>query len=113
MRVEITPRQFSIRIYDEHSDTDYIASAQLFSYGDRCSIYAICGPEFYSVLPQFMEAVENEGIVFIDGYVSKAHFRLIRMMMKKFKLPWSVKEDGTGIMYGHPLIWIRIEKEKA
>lgn len=112
MRVEVTPRQFSIRVYDDHA-TDYIASAQLFSYGDRCSIYSIQGKDFYKALPEITVAIERESISIIEGYVSPAHARLCRMMLKKIGSSWVLKEDGAGKMFGHDLIWIRITNVRS
>lgn len=113
MHVEITPRQFSIRVYDDHNDTNYVASAQLFSYGDRCFLYAIHGKDFYKATIEILHALEEMGIKQIDGYASPAHARLCRMMLKKAGVSWTVEEDGAGKMFGHDLIWMRLKNVKS
>ena len=110
MYVEVTPRQFSVRVYEKEGDTDYLASAQFFSYGDRVSFYSICGNRFYEAMLLILDKLEKDNINKIDGYVSPAHSRLLRMMLKKYKADWSISEDGPGKMFGHNLIWVTLTK---
>lgn len=111
MYIEVTPRQYSIRVYEKEGDVDYIASAQLFSYGDRCCIYSINGRGFYGAWPLFLEEAHKLNIKSIEGYVSIAHARLLRRLMRDYD-EWEFSLDGAGIMYGHELVWVKLKYVK-
>lgn len=106
--VEISPRQYSIRVYDNH-DVNYTASAQICAYGDRCYVYSICGKDFYANMPEILAKMRSLGFSLIEGYAAVSHARLLRILWKKHAITdWILEEDGEGIMAGRRMIWIRM-----
>lgn len=112
MRVEISPRQYSIRIYHKDEPEKYdIASCQVFVYGDKGFIYSLHGPGFYQAFPQVIEEIQKLGIKSLEGYVSKSHARLLRMqqgLLAQYGCELILGEEG--ILDGHPLVWITVQR---
>lgn len=110
MYVEIGPRQFSIRVYQNEGDEAYIASSQVFAYGDRAFLYSINGAGFYSALPQILDQLGRLKFTSIDGYVGKAHARLLRMQLRG-NPEWELSVGTEGILDGHKLSWITVTRK--
>ena len=109
MRVECTPRQYSVRVYDEGKETNYSSSCQVFRYGDRAELYSIIGKGFYAAMPLIFAEVEKEGCKTLEGYVSKPHARLLRMKGSLWGLTAEI--TGEGEFDGHNLVWVVVKRK--
>lgn len=82
MKFEIEPNQFVIRVYDDHAD-NYVASALIRVYGDRGWMSSITGAKFYEALREHSsEIMDKVGANTLEGYMTKEHARLLRMMCR-------------------------------
>lgn len=108
MRIEISPRQYSVRLYEDDEATNYSASCQIFRYGDHCFIYSIIGRDFYKAFDQMLEWMVNEDFRSLEGYVAESHYRLLRRLLKDSG--FSIEPVHTGDFDGHTLLWIKISK---
>lgn len=111
-RVEISPRQYSIRVYAENEPEKYdIASCQIFVYGDRGFMFSLHGPGFYKHIPQILEQVGKFGLRTLEGYVGKGHARLLHIQRRVLsECGWSVELGEEGVLDGHPLVWITVQR---
>ena len=108
MHFEIAPRQVSVMLYDE-DPVNYAASCQVFIYGDRGFMYSITGNRGFYRLWQNPVATKDLfkqlNVRTLEGYVSIAHARLMRAILKNFCLVRFVHE---GIMADRPLFWVEV-----
>jgi len=107
MKVEISPRQYSLRIYDD-DPTNYIAACQIFRYGDRCFMYSIQGRDFYKGYEEILKWLDTSGFRTLEGYVSEAHARLLRRVLRGSQYKIEILDKGK--FDGHDLVWIVVSK---
>lgn len=108
MRYKIIHRQDSLLIFGE-SETNYVASCQVFLYGDRGFMYNINGNKFYECIFSHGASIMHDMKVHtMEGYVTPAHARLMRSAFRNTKL--TVEIGGKGIMAGHDMVWVIIRK---
>ena len=110
VRVEVSNHQLSLRVYDDHSDLDYVASCQADLYAGHCLVYTINGKKFYSAIDLILKALWDAGARVIEGAVSEAHFRLLRISLRRTE--WEVENAGACVIDSHPLIWIRCTRTR-
>lgn len=108
MRLEASPRHYSLRIYAEHP-TDYVASCQVLRYGDRAIMYSIIGSGFYAAAGLILEWAADQGFRMLEGYVSPAHARLLRRIAAQ-TFGWTLHVQGSGRFDGHELTWVILER---
>lgn len=102
MGVEIGDRQYSIRVYGD-DETNYVASAQVFRYGDKAFVYSINGTEFYANAGEIIERLKQKGVVSLEGYAGLPHARLMGIALKGIA---KVEIQPSGDMDGHELAWV-------
>ena len=113
MRYELEAISYALRVYDAHSE-NYVAVALVRRYGDRAWVSSISSPKLFLVIThgQFESFLEELGVVTLEGYMSKAMARAVRMASRgwaKFEIthygqeagremPWVVisAKDGDG-----------------
>jgi hypothetical protein len=103
---EIRPTQYALRVYKGHSD-NYPASAVIQTYGDKAWMSMISNPGFYRALrnhvPDILDAV---GVRSLEGYVTPAHARLMRMMFKH-RASFAM-DDECGTCADRDMPWVTI-----
>ena len=107
-RVEILPRQYSVVVFDEHAPVNYVASCQVFVYGDVGCMYTINGKRFYDALADrvtVQNLMRDLGVKTLEGYVTPAHSRLMKFALRRAA---TVEEVHTGMMAGHEMVWVRV-----
>lgn len=108
MKVEISPRQHSIRVY-ANDPTNYVASCQVFQYGDRGILYSMYGKNFYKAYLEILTWADQNGIRTLEGYGSRAHYRLLRKILRNTS--YKVTADEEGDFDGHRLVWIVVGRK--
>jgi hypothetical protein len=100
---EVEPSQFAVRVYGKHRD-DYIAGATIRRYGDRGWMSQIIGPKFYEALrdnvPELMRLCQ---VKTLEGYMTRAHARLLRMMLRGRA---NVEISHEGECAGRVMPWV-------
>lgn len=112
MRVEMGPRQFSVRVYEREGDEAYVASVQVFAYGDRAFLYSLQGARFYEATREITEQLDAQGFRSIEFYAGKAHARLLRRVLRDSPV-WAVTVGAEGLLDGHRLSWVTIARRPA
>jgi hypothetical protein len=106
VRFEIEANQFVIRVYDDAHPDNYIASALIRVYGDRGWMSSITGPRFYEALrDRVPEICAGVGTKTLEGYVTPAHARLMRMMFKG-RAGFEIAHKGQCA--GREMVWVVI-----
>ena len=113
MRYELEPIEYALRVYDAHSE-NYVAVALVRRYGDRAWVSSISSPKLFWIIThgQLESLLQDLGVVTLEGYMSKAMSRAVRMASRdlaKFEIthygqeagremPWVVisAKDGEG-----------------
>lgn len=110
--VEIEPKLFQIRAYKGKAD-NYIASCQVFKYGDRGFVYSIMGalPDVYESLNFFCEKIFSLGIVTLEGYVTESHVRLFKRALRGSGM--SILTEHSGMMADREMPWIVIKRKEG
>ena len=108
MRYELEPIEYALRVYDEHPD-NYVAVALVRRYGDRAWVSSISSPKLFLVIThgQFESFLEELGVVTLEGYMSKAMARAVRMASRgwaKFEI------THYGAEAGREMPWIVISR---
>lgn len=104
--VKIIPRQYSVVVFDGPDSVNYVSSCQVFRYGDVGCMYTINGGRFYDALADraMLETLMgNMGVSTLEGYVTKSHARLMRIMLRDSA---TVEIRHTGQMAGHEMVWV-------
>lgn len=102
----LVTRQVSVLFMDAHPN--YVASCQIFIYGNRGFIYNVQGARFYKhVAEAWPKILSDLQVDSIEGYVLASHARLIRVALRKVATI-SIKQAGE--MAGHVMFWIVIER---
>ena len=110
MRFEIEPNQFVIRVYDDAHPDNYVASALIRVYGDRGWMSSITGAHFYEVLRDHLpEILDKVGTKTLEGYVTPAHARLMRMAARGGRGVFSVVSEG--MCAGRKMVWVVLSRE--
>lgn len=68
---------WSVRVHEDETDSEPVASCQARLVGDRGLIYGIQGSGFYQAFDEFMQKARELGMKTVEGYVSRAHVRLL------------------------------------
>lgn len=104
LRYEVEPTQFVVRVYDESSPDNYIASATVRVYGDRGWMSQISSPKLFEALPKYFDDLCNKlNIVTLEGYMSKAMARAVRMKAHS----WATYEvTHFGNCAGREMPWV-------
>lgn len=98
MKVVVTPRQYSVMIYDRPGSLAYSSSANVFVYGDRGYMYTINGNGFYTCLADKVmmeELFSTLHVKSLEGWVSLPHARLLRVLLRNI-CDVRVLEDGDA-----------------
>jgi hypothetical protein len=108
LRYEIDANQYVLRVYDESSPDNYIASAIVRVYGDRGWVSSISSPRLFEALPEyFNQVMEKLKIVTMEGYMSKAMARAVRMSSRT----WAKFEiTHYGQCAGREMPWVKLSK---
>ena len=97
MRYELEPIEYALRVYDAHED-NYVAVALVRRYGDRAWVSSISSPRLFTAMPEYFDAFMDElGAVTLEGYMSKAMARAVRIMSRgwaTFNITHYGKEAG-------------------
>ena len=105
MKLSLIPRQYSGVIYDDSSDR-YCASFQISVYGDHGGMYSITGDKFYEFFKDkdhVDELFSKLGVKTLEGYISKAHARLMKVALRH-SAKVELREEGE--MNGFPMVWV-------
>ena len=106
LRYEIEPTQFVLRVYDDKSQDNYVASALIRTYGDRAYMSSISSPRLFDAMPQhFDDLMERLGLVTLEGYMTKAMARAVRMASRGWAL---FTVTHTGMCAGRQMEWVVI-----
>lgn len=105
MNFKIVERQASVLVFDK-DEINYTASCQVFTYGDVGLMYGINGRKFYELMAeQGPQVMEQLGVKSLEGYITKAHARLMRIALKKVA---TLDIAHTGMCAGHEMVWVVI-----
>ncbi len=108
MLFKLVERQASVIVFEDQADINYCASCQVFLYGDVGLMYGINGVKFYELMAEQGPQVMAElGVKTLEGYVTKAHARLMRIAVKRVA---DVTVRHEGMMAGHPMVWVVISR---
>lgn len=110
-RFEVIPRQVSVVVFDEQDTLNYCASCNVFIYGDRGFMYTINGEQFYAAFAlegRAIDLLKKLNVRSLEGYVTKAHARLMRMALRK---DMNVEITGAGEMMDHSMVWVSVTKK--
>lgn len=105
-RVELFPRLASAAVYLSDPD-DYDASAQVALYADRAWVFAIAGAGFYLAFPQLLARLRTEGVRVVEGYVRRAHYRLLARQVQRTGLRCELSAE-PGRAFGRPMVWVTL-----
>lgn len=87
-------------------DPDYGATAQVCGIDGVGLMFAVSGRGFYELMSRRLgEVLERHGVRSLEGYVLPDHYRLMRMAMRRVA---DVGTDGTGVMAGREMTWVRV-----
>lgn len=101
---EVEPTQFAVRIYGEHRD-DYIAGCTVRRYGDRGWMSQIIGPKFWTAMRvHFPDVMRACRVRTMEGYMTKAHARLVRMALRGSELKFDIGHEGECA--GRTMPWV-------
>lgn len=109
MHVEVGDRQYSLRVYEEPGQEQYIASCQVLRYGDRAFLYGLNGSGFYRAILETTAALAAKDIHRIECYVSRAHARLLMRVLKQ--TDWTLERGEEGVLDGHRLVWVCLHRQ--
>jgi hypothetical protein len=118
-RIETSVREISVRIYLDHIDEEgiqrktdnYDAVCSIFFYGPRAFLYNINGGGFYLGIAKLLEAVKSYGAHTIEGYVVKAHARLVKR--EATKSGYYVTLSDVECAFDRDLQWITLQLDKG
>jgi hypothetical protein len=105
-RVELFPRLVTAAVYLSDPD-DYDASAQIALYADRAWIFAIAGAGFYLAFPELLARLRAEGVRVVEGYVRRAHYRLLAREARKAGLACTLAAE-PGRAFGRDMVWVTL-----
>lgn len=105
-RVELFPRLLTAAVYLSHPD-DYDASAQIALYADRAWVFAIAGAGFYLAFPELLARLRAEGVRVVEGYVRRAHYRLLARETERAGLRCELSAE-PGRAFGRPMVWVTL-----
>lgn len=92
-------------VFDNH-DPDYGATAQVCGIDRLGLMYAISGRGFYELMSRRLpDVLARHGVTSLEGYVLPDHHRLMRMALRRVA---DVGTDGTGVMAGREMTWVRV-----
>lgn len=106
------PRQTSV-IVKRDGKINYVASCNVFHYGDRSCMYTINGEEFYkaSAQPGVLAKLFNDlQTSTLEGYVTEAHARLMRVALRRVA---TVELAHEGTMAGEKMVWVIVRVKEA
>lgn len=83
MRYELEPTTYAIRVYDQHPE-NYVATAILRVYGDKGWVSNISSPRLFEMMSHMVELMDRVGIATLEGYMSRAMARAIRMASREW-----------------------------
>jgi len=108
MKYEVEPTQYALRVYEDDATEDYCAVATIRVYGDRGWMSSISSPKLYRALPEhFAGLMDKLGLLTLEGYMSKAHARAVRMSCKT----WAKFEiTHYGDCAGRQMPWVVISR---
>lgn len=108
MRYELEPNQFVLRVYDG-SDENYIASATVRTYGDRGFVSQISSPRLFEAMPAYFEQfMDRLGVKTLEGYMSKAMARAVRIASRKWA-QFSITHEGDCA--GRTMPWVVLKRK--
>lgn len=109
MKYKIVHRQDSVLAFDDEDPTNYVASVQVFKYGDKGIMYNLNGVRFYELLAEHGPAILKQlNVDTMEGYVTPSHARLIRAALRTMA---TVGLVHRGTMEGNEMVWISIRKK--
>jgi len=94
--------------YSDDSEHYTSGSAQVFLYGDRGYMYAIHGPGFFkSFVPECREFMDQYGLRSLEGYMSPANARSVRMAFRT-KKDFTVSLGDVVRLEDHDVRWVAV-----
>jgi len=108
LRYELEPIEYALRVYDEHAD-NYVAVALVRRHGDRAWVSSISSPKLFWIVThgQLESLLEELGVVTLEGYMSKAMARAVRMASHGFA-KFEITHYGSEA--GREMPWIVISR---
>lgn len=105
MRFELEQNQYVLRVYDKHPE-NYVATALIRVYGDRAWVSNISSPRLFDAIAEhFVALLDKLGAVSLEGYMSKAMSRALRIKAKG----WAhYEETDYGTCAGRVMAWVRL-----
>lgn len=108
---ELINRQTSVVLFKEPGDVNYIASCQVFIYGDVGLMYSINGSSFYDYWKDnFSKLLKELNVTSFQGYVTKAHARLMKIALRSVA---TVEVLWEGEMKGEGMVWVCAKEKNA
>lgn len=106
MHFKVIPRQDTVLVFDDGDPLNYVASCQVWKYGDKGIMHTINGNRFYELMAELGgDVLERLGVETLEGYVTPAHARLMRIALKRVA---TVSVAHRGRMAGHDMVWVVI-----
>lgn len=103
-RYELQANQFALRVYEEGEPDHYISEALIRTYGDEGWISMVLGDEFYlAAQANIKEFMLEAGVKTLAGYVSHAHARAMRMLLKNVAVVDVIRK---GMCAGREMSWV-------
>lgn len=107
MHFKIIERQASVLVFENEADVNYVASCQVFQYGDVGIMYGINGRKFYELMAVHgAQVMAQLRVKSLEGYITPSHARLMRIALRRVA---DVTEAHEGMMAGHHMVWIVIK----
>jgi hypothetical protein len=106
MHYKIIDRQSSVLVFEDGEDVNYVASCQVFLYGDVGLMYGLNGRKFYELMAvKGAQIMAQLGVKMLEGYLTPAHARLMRIALNRIA---DVTEAHEGMMAGQVMVWVVI-----
>lgn len=107
VRYEVEPTAYALRVYEDDGD-NYVACAQIRTYGDRGWVSSISSPKLFLILGEQCDALMDDlAAVTLEGYMSRAMARAVRVAARG-KADVSVSHSGSCA--GRQMDWVVLRK---
>ena len=107
MRIEITPKDFQVRLYGDDPD-NYLASFSFFKEADTAILYGLSGKGFYAaILPHIGELMVKAQVQFVEATVLEWHAVLMEQKLKDVMRVERVRPVENA---GRPMVWVRLSR---
>lgn len=100
------PYGWSVRVYEDESDSEPVARCEVHAVGRRGIVYSIHGSGFYTAFESFLQQARDLGLETVEGYVSRAHMRLLQRLYGDRVTHTHVGETDLGTRW--PWVVVRV-----